>query len=127
MPVNNHLMSRIATWKLWSQLATSSAKSKEFSTGKSLAVIGENRKFEYIINKYVGAFIASKKGRNFEVLFTTALFTSRLLYKMPGEVPTGQILRNCLFKISSSFLNTLKRFFSLLHLCLTQKALQLPF
>ena len=46
---------------------------------------------------------------------------------MPGEAPTGQILTNCLSKISSSFLNTLKRFFSLLRLHLTQKALQLPF
>ena len=74
---------------------------------------GDKIGFKYLANKYVGVFIADKIGRNFEMLLATVLCILGLPYKMPGVVPTGEILSNFFSEIFSSFLSTLKRPFSL--------------
>ena len=79
----------------------------------SLVVSGDKIGFRYLANKYVAVFIADKIGRNFGVLLTTVLYTLGLPYRMPGVVPTGQILSNSFSEIFSSFLSTLKRSLSL--------------
>ena len=114
MFVNNDSTSRPAIYRLWSWLTTSLAKSKKFFTVNSLVVSGDKIGFRYLANKYVGVFIADKIGLNFGVLLTTVLCTLGLPYKIPGVVPTGQILSNSFSEIFSSFLSTLKRSFSLL-------------
>ena len=95
-------------------MTTSSAKSTEFFTVNSLDVSGDKIGLKYFANKYVGVFIADKIGRNFEVFLATLLCTLGLLYKIPGVVPTGQILSNSFSEFFSSFLSTLNRSFSLL-------------
>ena len=51
---------------LWSQLTTSSSKSKKFFPVNSLVVSGDKIEFQYLANKYVGVFFADKIGQNLE-------------------------------------------------------------
>ena len=65
---------------LWSQLTTSSSKSKKIFPVNSLVVSGYKIEFQYLANKYVGAFFADKIGRKFGVLLTAYFMGNKNTY-----------------------------------------------
>ena len=79
------------------------SKIKIIFHSKLIDVIGDTIGFKCLATNYVGVFIADKIGRNLGVLLTTVLCTVGLRYKMPGVVPTGEILSNYFPATFSSF------------------------
>ena len=73
-------------------------------TVNSLVVRRDKRGFRYSANKYVGLYIADKIFQNFGFLLKTILYTSGLLYKIPGVVPTGQMLLNFVLRLWNNLL-----------------------